>query len=70
MYGKVSKVLPLLRGPKLIKKHNRSRMKLKNYMKIISGGMVFNCIGSSLNGLIQEVTSKVKTLSIFFKNFT
>ena len=71
--GKLAKVLPLMRVTKLIKKHNRSRMKFKNYIKLISGGMIgmFNYVGTSLDGLIQEVKSKGKNIINFLqKNFT
>ena len=38
------------------------RMKVKNYIKLIFGGMIvyYNYIGTSLNGLIQEVNLKEK----------
>ena len=71
--GKISKLLPSPRRPKIIKKHKRRRVKLKNYMRLISGGMIgnSNCIGTSLNGLIQEVKSKGKTPVQFLqKSFT
>ena len=45
-------------------------MKLKNYMKLISGLSIrySNYIGTSLNGLIQEVKPKgIKTLK-FLQN--
>ena len=49
-------------------------MKLKNYMKLISVGMIGNSnyIGASLNGLIQEVQTKgmnpFQFLQLFFLN--
>ena len=41
-------------------------------MKLIAGGMIGNSIyiGTSLNGLIQELKLKVKTLFSFFNFFT
>ena len=58
-----SKGLPPLRRPKLSKKAQEKEDEIKNiYMKLISGGIIgtSNCIGTSLNGLIQEVKSKGK----------
>ena len=68
--GKSAKGLPPLRRSTLSKNHKRRRIKLKNYMKLISGLSIgyFNCIGTSLNGLIQEVKPKgIKTLQ-FLQN--
>ena len=51
--GKSAKGLPPLRIIKISKKHKKRRMKFKkNYMKLISGGMVVNSnfIGTNLNG--------------------
>ena len=57
VYGKNAKGIPPLKISKLSKKHNIMRIKSKNYMKLISDGMIGNSnyIGTSLNGLIQEV---------------
>ena len=68
---KNTKGLLPLRRPKLSKNHNRRRMKLKYiYMNLIGGRMIgnYNYIGASLNGLIEELKLKVKTLFGFFKN--
>ena len=55
---KSAKGLPPLSRTKLSKKHKKGRMKFKkNYMKLISGGMIgdSNCIGTNLNGWIQNI---------------
>ena len=64
-----SKLLPPLRRSKLSKQAQDKEDKIENYMKLISGGMIGNSdyIGTSLNGLIQEVKPKVITLFGFFK---
>ena len=70
---KNSKRLPPLRIPKLSKKEQDKEDEIKkNYMKLRSGGMTGNSnyIGTILNGLIQEVKSKGKTLFSFFNFFT
>ena len=57
----ISKGLPPLRRTKLSKNHKKRSMKFKKgYMKLISGGMVgdSNCIGTSLNGWIQNLSTK------------
>ena len=70
---KISKGLPPLRRIKLSKKEQYKEVETKKvYMKII--GIEFignsNCIGTNLNGLIQEVKSNGKKTysvsSIFF----
>ena len=61
VYEKITKWLPPLRRSKLSKKEQDKEEEIeKNYMKLISGGMIGNSnyIGTSLNGLIQEVKSK------------
>ena len=53
-----------------VKKHKKGRMKFKrNYMKLISGGMVGNSnyIGKSLNRLILYLTSKDLNPFLFLK---
>ena len=63
IYGKITKGIPILRISKLSKKAQDKKGKIKkNYMKLIVGGIIvnFDYIGTSLNGLIQEVKSKVK----------
>ena len=63
VHEKNAKGLPPLRRPKLSKKAQEKEDEIKNiYMKLISGGMIgnSNCIGTILNGLIQEVKSKGK----------
>ena len=58
VYVKIAKGLPPLNISKPSKKaqYNQDEIQ-KNYMKIISGGMVgiSNYIGTSLNGWIQEI---------------
>ena len=58
----ITKGLVSLSRPKLSKNHKRSRMKLKNYMKLKGGGMIENSnyIGTSLNESIQEIKLKRK----------
>ena len=59
--GESAKGIPPLKGSKLSKNHKRSRMKFKkNYMKLISGGIIinYNYIGTSLNGWIKNISSK------------
>ena len=64
--GKITRGIPPLSRPKLSKKHKRRRKKLKNYMKQIGIGMIVNAnyIGTTLNGLMQEVKPKVKPFSV------
>ena len=52
---KITKGLPPLRIPKLIKKSQEKEDKFKNYIKLISIGMIgnFNYIGTSLSGSIK-----------------
>ena len=53
--------LPKLRITKLTKKSKERQDEIKkNYMKLISGGMIgdYNCIGTNLNGLILNLPSK------------
>ena len=55
VYGKSSKVLSPLRRSKLSKQlQDKEDANFKNYMKLISGGMIgnFNSVGTILNGLI------------------
>ena len=61
VYGKITKVLPPLRRPKLSKKA-QDKEDEKNYTKLTCIGMIRNSnyIGISLNGSIQEVKSKGK----------
>ena len=71
VYGGSAKVISPLRIPKLSKKHKRRRMKFKkNYMKLISGGMIGNSnyIGTRLNGWIQNLSLKGNNPIQFFKN--
>ena len=45
----------------------------KNYMKLISSGMVedFNCIGTILNGWIQNIlTKEINPIQFIQKGFT
>ena len=65
----ITKGLTPLRRTKISKKHKIRRMKLKNYMNLIGIVMIGNrnYIGTILNGSIQEVKSKGKTLFSFFK---
>ena len=65
---KITLGLLTLRRPKLSKNNTIMRMKLKNYKNLIGIGMIENSkyIGTSLNGSIQEVKSKGKTLFNFF----
>ena len=68
--GKSSKGLPPLRTPKISKKAQEKEDGIKKkYMKLISGGMIgdSNYIGTSLNGLIQEIKSKGKNLFSYLK---
>ena len=58
---KNARVLPPLRRTKLSKKHKKVSMKFKrNYMKLISGGMIVNSnyIVTSFNWLILNLTPK------------
>ena len=50
---KIAKVLPSLRRPKLSKRAQDKEDKNKNYMRLISGGIIGNSnyIGTVLNGL-------------------
>ena len=71
VYGKITQVLPPLRRPKLSNKAQENEDEfLKDYKNLIGIGMIgdSNYIGIILNGSIQEVKSKVKTLFSFFKN--
>ena len=59
--GKSARGLPPLRRTKLSKKAQERQDEIqKNYMKLISGGMIGNSnyIGTSLNGLIPNLTLK------------
>ena len=70
---KSAKGLPPPRRPKLSKKAQYKEYEIKEkYMRLISGGIIVNSnyIGTSLNGLIQEVKSKGKTIFSFFNFFT
>ena len=61
VHEKCSKGLPPLKRTKLSKNNEKGRMKLKkNYMKLISGGMIVNsdCVGTNLNGWILNITPK------------
>ena len=56
-----AKGLPPLKRPTLSKNAQDKEDEIqKNYMKLISGGMIGNSnyIGTSLNGWIQEILSK------------
>ena len=58
---KSAKGLPPLRRTKLSKKSQERQDEIKkNYMKLISGGMIgnSNCIGTNLNGWIQNIPPK------------
>ena len=58
---KSARGLPPLRRTKLSKKAQKRQDKIqKNYMKIISGGMIgnSNCIGTNLNGSTLNLTPK------------
>ena len=54
---KITNGLPPLKISKLKKTQDQEDETKKNYMRLISGGMIGNSnyIGTSLNGLIQEV---------------
>ena len=69
---KITKGLTLLRIPKLSKKAQEKEEENKKHMKLIGIVMIVNSnyIGTSLNGLIQEVKSKENTLLSFFNFFT
>ena len=59
--GKSAKGLPPLKRSKISKKSQEKQDEIKkNYMKLISGGMIgdYNYIGTSLNGWIQNISSK------------
>ena len=63
VYGEITKGLPPLRRPKISKKAQYKEDGIeKNYMWLIGIGMIGTSyyIGTSLNGLIQEVKSKGK----------
>ena len=72
--GKSSRRLPPLRRTKLSKKSQERQDEIKkNYMKLISSGMIgnSNCIGKNLNGLILNINLKrVKPFSVSSKSFT
>ena len=72
--GENAKGIPALMRSKLSKKYNIRSMKLnKNYTKLISGGIIENSnyIGTSLNGLIQEVKPKgINTFQFLQESFT
>ena len=70
---KSAKILPPINKSKLSKNHKRSKKKLKNYMKLISGVMIghSNCIGTSLNGWIQKISQKgINPIHFLQKRFT
>ena len=59
--GKGAGGIPPLRRTKLSKKAQERQDEIqKNYMKLISGGIIgnSNCIGTNLNGLILNLTPK------------
>ena len=59
---KSAKGLLSLRVTKLGKTAQKNQDEIqKIYMKLISGGMIgnYNCIGTNLNGWIQNISSKV-----------
>ena len=60
-----------LRRPKLSKKVQDKGDEIQKKMKIISGGMIGNSnyIGTSFNGLIQELKLKGKNLIQFIQLF-
>ena len=70
---KSSKGLPPLRILTISKRAQDKKDEIKNYMRLISGGMIGNSnyIGTSLNGLIQEFKTKVINPIQFLQiNFT
>ena len=71
---KCAKGLPPLRIPQLSKNHKRNRFKFKkNYIKLISGGMVVNSnyIETSLNGWIQNLSSNgINPIQFIQKSYT
>ena len=71
--GKSAKWLPPLKRPTLSKKAQDKEDKIKkNYMKLMSGGMIgnFNYIGTTLNGWIQEAEKRNKPFSVSSMVFT
>ena len=72
--GKSARGLPPLRRTKLSKKSQETQNEIqKNYMKLISGGMIgnSNCIGKNLNGSILNITQKELNPFLFLqKRFT
>ena len=70
VHGKISRVLPPLRITKKNKKAQESQDEMqKNNMKLISGGMIgnYNYIGTSLNGLIINLTPKELNPFLFLR---
>ena len=71
---KSDKGLPPLRRTKLIKKSQERQDEIqKNYMDLISGGMIgySNCIGTNSNGWIQNLPPKgINPIQFFKKGFT
>ena len=68
VHGKSAKGLPPLRRTKLSKKAQERQDEIKkNYMKLISVGMIgnYNCIGKNLNGLIPNITPKKLNTFLF-----
>ena len=72
--GKGAKGLSPLKRSKLSKKAQEKQDKIqKNYMKLISGGMIVNSnyIGTILNGWIQKPSSKgINPIQFLQKSFT
>ena len=69
---KSARGLPTLRITKLSKKSQERQDEIqKNYMKLISGGMIgyYNCIGTNLNGLILNKTTKELNPFLFLQFF-
>ena len=70
---KSAKVLPPFKRSKLIKKAQEKQDEIKkNYMNLISGGMIgnYNYIGTSLNGWIQNISSKgINPIQFLQKSF-
>ena len=71
VFEKCEKGLPPLKRKKLSKKaQDRHDLIKKNFMNLICGGMIgnYNCIGTSLNGLIlNQPPKQVKAYSVSSK---
>ena len=74
VHGKIDRGIPPSRRTKLTKKAQERQDEIqKNYMKLISGGMIGNSnyIGTILNELILNITPKeLKSFMFLQKSFT